>query len=280
MSFILEYQSLIKRIDQAIELPAIKQILLPDPTDSDDMKDNFGFVILSDGSAGPFYSCLGDTLTWLNEHRNHFIGQSPIKVAVKLDGLAIPASALALGAFNAISQHIMKRAGFNPCAITKRSDTDLTAGHIGLVGFFGPLVERYIAQGKQITIIEQQPECVPADLPIQLYTSPEALAACDYILCTASTLINNTIESIVDAAGDPAKINLIGPSASGLPDLLFAMGIHSTGGFSVDNLDELIHSVLQGDSWGTSGRKYQLTREVYPGVDLLLKQMRQNANQS
>ncbi|TVO68864.1 Rossmann-like domain-containing protein [Sedimenticola selenatireducens] len=273
MSSLNQYHQLIKQIEQAISPPVIKEILLPavDESNEDDIKDNFGFVILEDGSAGPFYTCLDNTLEWLHGQRQQCIGVTPLQIAQKLDGINIPASALALGAFNAISQHIMRRAGFNPSALEKRSDSNISDSHIGMVGFFRPLIERYIKQGKKVTVIEQQPERVPPELSLKLYTTPEALADCDYILCTASTLINNTIESIVHAAKDPAKINLIGPSASGLPDILFDLGIHSTGGFIVDNLDALKLAMSQGESWGSAGRKYQLTQDIYPGLASLLQ---------
>lgn len=277
MSFLSRHHQLIKQIGQAISPPLIKAILLPavDESTADDIKDNFGFVILEDGSAGPFYTCLDDTLGRLHGQRQQFMGASPLQIAEKLDGIDIPASALALGAFNAISQHIMRSAGFNPAAVEKRSDHDMADTHIGMVGFFRPLIERHIKQGKRVTVIEQQPARVPPELPLRLFTTPEALADCDYILCTASTLINNTIESIVEAAGDPAKINLIGPSASGLPDILFDLGIHSTGGFVVDNLDALKLAISQGKSWGSVGRKYQLTQDIYPGLASLLQQIDQ-----
>ncbi len=278
MSYLENYQSLINRIDQSITVPAIKRILLPESNASEEIKDNFGFVILDDGTTGPFYTCLDNTLEWLHQHENQFIGQSAVSVAAQLDGTNIPLSALALGSFNALSQHIMARAGFDPSIIEKRADSDIAAKHIGMVGYFGPLIERYISQGKRVTIIEKQPERVPEGLPVQLHASPEALATCDYILCTASTLINNTIESIISAAQGPSKINLIGPSASGLPDLLFDLGIHSTGGFIVDDLDALIRAVSSGDSWGNSGRKYQLTQAAYPGVDRLLKKINKNTS--
>lgn len=271
MSYLTRYRELISQIDNAIPLPAVAQILLPKDEISLDIKDNFGFVVLSDGSTGPFYTCLGKTREWVEATAYQTIGQSPATIAGYLDGLDIPRSALALGAFNALSQHLMKRAGFDPSAVGKRIDSEPPEAHIGMVGFFGPLIERYLAQGRKITVIEQQPERVPAELGLAVFTSPEALVNCDYILCTASTLINNSIESIIQAAGNPAKINLIGPSASGLPDLLFALGIHSTGGLIIDRPDDLKCAIEAGESWGSCGRKYQLTQADYPGVTHLLE---------
>lgn len=271
MSYLSRYQQLITRIDNAIPLPTIEKILLPKIAVTEEIKDNFGFVILADGSAGPFYTSLGDTRQWIEQPVHQPIGKSPADIARQLDGQDIPRSALALGAFNALSQHLMRCAGFDPAAVEKRADNEPLEAHIGMVGFFRPLIERYLAQGKKVTIIEHQPERVPTALGLDVFTTPEPLADCDYILCTASTLINNSIESIVRAAGDPAKINLIGPSASGLPDLLFELDIHSTGGLIIDRPEDLEEAIAAGDAWSSCGRKYQLTREDYPGVTRLLE---------
>jgi uncharacterized protein (DUF4213/DUF364 family) len=271
MPYLSNYRRLIKRIDNAIRLPPIARVLLPVADVAEDIKDNFGFVVLSDGSTGPFYSCLGDTLEWLRQNAHHSIGESPSEIAGGLDGIDLPRSALALGAFNALSQYLMKRAGFDPTTAGKPDDGDRPEGRVGMVGFFRPLIERYLARGTEVIVIEQQPERVPPELGLELFTTPQALARCDTVLCTASTLINNSIESIVEAAGNPAKIHLIGPSASGLPDLLFDLGIRSTGGVIIDRPRDLERAIAQGDSWGDCGRKYQLTRESYPGLDSLLR---------
>lgn len=270
MSYLSRYQQLIWQIDNTLHLPTIERILLPPETSSSEIKDNFAFVLLNDGSTGPFYSCLGETRPWLASAAQDTVGQSVAGIAGQLDGVDIPRSALALGAFNAMSQHLMRQAGFDPSTIPRGSDIDRPDAHIGMVGFFGPLIERYLARGRRVTIIEQQPERVPAELGLPVFTSPEPLADCDTILCTASTLINNTLESIITAAGDAGKIHIIGPSASGLPDLLFQLGIGSTGGMIIDRPDELIKALAVGESWGACGRKYQLTQANYPGIAALL----------
>lgn len=271
MSYLSNYRRLIKRVDDALRFPPIARVLLPTAEAAGDIKDNFGFVVLSDGSTGPFYSCLGDTHEGLRQNTHHFIGESPSEIACGLDGVDLPRSALALGAFNALSQCLMKRAGFDPTTCDKPDDGDRPEDRVGMVGFFRPLIERYLARGTRVTVIEQQPQRVPPELGLELYTTPQALARCDTVLCTASTLINNSIESIVEAAGNPRKIHLIGPSASGLPDLLFDLGIRSTGGIIIDRPRDLERAITQGDSWGDCGRKYQLTRECYPGLDSLLR---------
>ena len=273
MTLLSEQHDLVRRVTRELALPTIKAILLPPDQANGEMKDNFGFVLLNDGSVGPFYTCLENTLEWIRQRHEQWIDESPDTLALQLDGLDIPRSALALGAYNAISQHLMNRAGYDPSRVEKRADAEPQGRHIGLVGFFRPLVERYLAEGRRVTVIEKQPQRVPPELGLALHTSPEALADCDYVLCTASTLINNTLESIIQAVRDPSVINLIGPSASGLPDALFRRGIGSTGGLIINQLDRLKQALENGDSWGKAGRKYQLQAADYPGLEQLLGQI-------
>lgn len=272
-SLLSEQHELVRRIERRLQLPAVETLLLPPESASDEMKDNFGFVLLRDGSVGPFYTSLEGTRQWVEQHPEVWRDQSPSALALQMDGKHIPRSALALGAFNAISQHLMHRAGYDPSLVEGRADSEPAGEHIGMVGFFRPLIERYLAKGIRVTVIEKNPARVPPELGLSVHRSPEALADCDYVLCTASTLINDTLESIIQAVRDPAVINLIGPSASGLPDVLFRRGIRSSGGILFHHPERLKEALAKGDAWGKAGCKYQLQAAEYPGLDLLLEQI-------
>ncbi|MCP3869577.1 MAG: hypothetical protein GY703_16065 [Gammaproteobacteria bacterium] len=262
---------MITRIAESIEVPGIEEIILPVSGRESEKEDEFGFVVLRDGSVGPFYTCLGDTLDKLAWCRSQGStdGLSTLQTAMKLGDPELSVSALALGAFNALSQHIMRRAGFNPTDIPSPT-SEFKGGRIGVVGYFPPLVKRYLAAGHRVTVIEKKPERVP-DLPgIELHTSPDALSTCDSVICTASTLINGTIDHILEAAGPDAGIDLMGPSASGLPDPLFDRGIRSVGGILINQPVQLKKAVANGEKWSACGRKYQLGAMQYPGIGQLL----------
>lgn len=272
MSTLADYRSLVGRLSGAMPLPRIESILLPREAPPPEKKDEFGFVMLEEGSVGPFYLCLGDTYGQLARRLagEPAAGQDPVALAMQLGRGDLAASALALGAYNAISQHLMRRAGFDPAAGGKGEDTLKSARRIGMVGYFPPLAERLRARGLILTIIEQLPERVPEDPGISLFATPDALGQCDHVLCTASTLINDTIDQILHACLVGARVELIGPSASGLPDPLFARGVEGVGGIVIEDPKQLQDALESGESWGASGRKYSLQRAGYPGVQGLL----------
>ncbi|MCB1850256.1 MAG: hypothetical protein KDI83_05650 [Gammaproteobacteria bacterium] len=267
-----DFQRMILRIGSTVTVPAVQEVLLPVQRAGVAKRDEFGFLVLADGSVGPFYTRLDDS--FCNYSDDWLCGADPLALALQLGDEQLQTSALALGALNAISQWMMRSAGFDPTA-SPAPDPMQQADRIGMVGYFAPLVERLRAQGHSITLIEKDPARVPPELGIAVSSEPAALMCCDYIICTASTLINNTLQQVLDAASTGCTVNLLGPSASCLPDPLFAAGVHLAGGVLIDDLAALRSALQCGDSWGSCGRKYSLSAAGYPGLEQLLARIGQ-----
>lgn len=277
-----EYRDLARRIGEHIELPPVVGLHLPKIVEDAEKPDEFGFVFLEDGSVGPFYTSLEDSLPRL-WHR--YPDPSNLRAdAVELtrhfgDATDLAASALALGAFNAISQHLFRRASFSPSEASVSSastgiDDPLAGDRVGMVGYFCPLVERMLEKGVEVLVVEKKPERVEIVEGLELAGDASELARCDQVLCTASTLINDSLEDILGHSRGCRRFSLIGPSGSGLPDLLFERGVDSVGGLEFFDLEALREALQQQVSWGHAGHKYQLTPEAYPGVGELLRRAR------
>lgn len=275
MKIIQAYQALIEHIARVASIPNVRKILLPLTAPLPGESDDFGFVVLEDGSVGPFYVSLGDTYQGVSAaiEANQDTPWDTLSLTRKFGCGRVADAALALGAFNALSQHLMHRAGFDPVATGSGKSPLAEGARIGLVGYFRPLVERLLKQGHVVTVIEKQPQRVPVGQGVALFTSPEALADCDRVLCTASVLINATVDAIVDACDGRVPLELIGPSASGFPDPLFQRGVVAVGGIAIDDAERLQQALADGESWGTVGRKYQLDPTSWPGADALLRAM-------
>ncbi len=286
MSIGSDYLALSKRILALPDIPGLARLYFPpipetatEPATVDESsrnkEDDFGFVILQDGSAGPFYTSFGDSLEYLHQHYPPD-RQTQVTLSQLLEGFTDSTHdhrALALGAFNAISQHLMRRGGYQPPdTINSAGLEQLQAGErIGMVGYFGPLVNKLLARGLQIQVIEKNPQRGEPQPGLLLSTHPEDLAGCQQILCTASVLINDTLDKILQAAPATAACHLLGPSGSGLPDIAFAHGVASMGGIFFSTTDELGQRLDANQHWGDVGEKYQLTPDNYPGVNRLLE---------
>ena len=256
---------------ERLEMPRAEALYLPQPAADDAFRDEFGFLFLADGSAAPFYVSLPGTLDAL---RARF--PQPARTRLDLDeclrGLAdtaLPARALALGAWNALGQSLFRRAGFE--FPPRGGDCGPRPGErVGMVGYFRPIVDRLVAGGVEVLVVEQQPARVPARDGVILTTDAAALDACRIVYCSASTLVNASLDDILRHCRGAEAVDLIGPSGSGLPDLLFARGIHAVGGVAFGDANALRMALARGESWGAVGRKYELTPACYPGVEALL----------
>ena len=68
------------------------------------------------------------------------------------------------------------------------------------------------------------------------------------LIVTGVTLLNHTLEKILKIARRDAEIAVIGPTASMLPDALFARGVRVVGGVWVKKPDELLDVLAAGGS--------------------------------
>ena len=273
MSDILDqYVRLARRIADQIELPLISGIHLPLRVDDPEKPDEFGFVFLEDGSAGPFYTRLDDDLEQLWRRT----ASQPVggRVIDLVDGWLADdqaSRALALGAFNALSQHLMRRARFLPPAHQAPKSRPPESG-LAMVGYIRPMVEKLLQRGLQkVLVLERNPSRVEPAAGVVVSSNPADLRAYDYIICTASTLINDSLGEILQHKRPGAHLALVGPSGSGLADVLFANGVDEVGGIWIEDLPALRDALKAQQAWGHAGSKYNLAASGYPGVDKLLE---------
>lgn len=273
MSISAEILALGQRLTTELEVPDIEGLHLPELSADDEFRDEFGFVFLNDGSAAPFYVSLPGTLQQL--HRRFPVpADARLSLRQCLQGLeasSLPERALAVGAWNALSQHLIRRAGFLcPPRGSAAGFEPLPGERIGMIGYFCPVIDRLVEQGIEVLVIEQQPERVPPRAHVELSQDLRALADCRLVYCTASTLINDSLQQVLDSCVSAEAVDLIGPTGSGLPDVLFEHGVHAVGGVSFDDAGVLREVLARRESWGSAGKKYELTSDNYPGVETLL----------
>ena len=134
-----------------------------------------------------------------------------------------------------------------------------------MVGFFPPLVRRLVERGIDLTVIEKQEKFATAEEGCRVSFDPADLERCNKVLCTASTLLNKSIEEILAHCDPAARVAVIGPTAGCLPDPLFERGVDILGGSVVRNPALLMERLRKGEEWGESVGKYCIRRADYPG---------------
>ncbi len=275
MSIGTDLQKQVERIRAVLPFPAVDQLYFPALQTDGEYRDEFGFVFLQSGDIGAFYVSLEETLPQLWQRF-----PTPAQTAMPLDELLalldnedIALRAIGLGAFNALSQYVMRLAGLElqPHRNHDRNNLPKPVGKVGMVGYFCPVIDRLTDAGIAVTVLEKVPERIPDRPLVTATTNPQDLASCDEVMCTASTLINDSLDDLLAACGQVADFSLIGPSAGGLPDLVFSKGVQEVGATVYPDQEKLHYLLANQDSWGKAGKKYRIRREDYPGLDVLLE---------
>lgn len=96
------------------------------------------------------------------------------------------------------------------------------------------------------------------------------------MLITSTTVLNETIDEILDYCSNTEKISMIGPTAGFLPDPLFKRGIDIIGGTHLIDSKLLIHSIINNIKWSGSVKKYIIKRTNYIGYKNILKKIGKN----
>jgi len=272
MTTTTDFLDLAARADRALRLPPVADLYCP-PGRGLGRDAEFLALQLADGSTGMAYTLLGDTLERLraSELKAH-VGRAPLELARGYAARDPVARVLGLAAFNAISQHVFHRAGYLPeTASDSFGAFGLGPGdHLGMIGFFRGLVPRVRAAGARLTVLELRPELVETTADYEVTLDPANLAACTKIIATSSVLLNDTLDDVLAHAGRARAFALIGPSASGFPDPLFARGVTVAGGYRVDDPTEFLRRARALEPWGDAGAKCAIRRDGYPGFDALI----------
>jgi len=127
----------------------------------------------------------------------------------------------------------------------------LDGNTVAVIGAIVPTLRALNDWGGTWWVVEQDPKTLRGDEMahfIPADRSEEVISQADVLIITGVTLINHTLEGILQATKPGAEIAVIGPSASILPDPLFARGVRVVGGVWVKKPDELLEVLAAGGS--------------------------------
>ena len=178
---------------------------------------------------------------------------------------------IGIATLNGVSQHVLKI--INPYQkfegnllelLNFNEDTTVT-----FIGLIRPLIREISKFSRLITIVEDTLSISPEFKQFKFKHDINQLDAnelkTDVLFCTGTTIINNTLESILEIFKRRAqKIILIGPTASMIPDIMFDYGVDIVSGMEIFDSEATIQIVQEGG--GTKlfkkyGKKYNLIKE-------------------
>ncbi|MFM6985430.1 MAG: Rossmann-like domain-containing protein [Hydrogenophaga sp.] len=255
----------------------VRRLHLPRrPPDAGPHDAEFCAIELEDGAFGLSYVLLGNTLqALLSRHGSStdapLAGADPMALARRLGGGSEVERAIALAAVNALTDSVWRRVGYEPPA-AGNSLGDVALGpndHLGMIGFFAPLVQRVAEAGGRLSVVEMNASMVEHQRnrypQITIGLDRGLLAPCTTVVGTSTMLLNDTLDAMLAASPRATHFAVIGPSAGLWPDPLFARGVTLLGGTQVIDGAAFTDAMATGTSWSGASRKFAIARDGWPG---------------
>jgi len=271
MSLKNEFRKMVTELAVKFTLPPIESIFFPPFHKGGQPKDaQFMAISLEGGAAGISYVLLPDEK--MEEYTalqpRDFVGKNPRGFALEFGNDDPIKEMISLAAINAICQHVMRETDF---AIDNATDSlgllSVSKGdRIGMVGLFFGLVKTIEKAGAEVVVIEKNDQLIQKfpDLPITL--DPTKLSTCNKILCTSTTILNNSLDEILSHCSPDAFVSIIGPTAGYFPDPLFARGVDVVGGRVVKNGTLFLQLLAERKRWGDATQITCFQKETYAGI--------------
>jgi uncharacterized protein (DUF4213/DUF364 family) len=281
MTISSDYLQLMQSIGAKLEIPPVQEIHIA-PFDPDREKSSkFGALVLADGTVGLTYTGLDDDLLVLQDRSKYesLVNESPVQIASLYTMQEGWQKVLGMAAINAISQYLFNRGGYSlPTGGKTVAHLELDKeDHVGMVGYFPPLVEQVRDMGLPLTVIELDEQWLQTDDQFEVTLEPEKLKDCSKIICTGTVLVNQTIDDLLPHFSNARQIFIVGPTVGCLPDPLFDRGITQLGGCTVLDKTQFLRLWAAQEKWRDSTRRYVLSRDsTYPGCLQLLENATRN----
>jgi uncharacterized protein (DUF4213/DUF364 family) len=111
---------------------------------------------------------------------------------------------------------------------------------VALIGHF-PFVPRLRSRVGRLVVLELQPK--DDELPAE--AAPDILPQADLVAITSMTLVNHSLEKLLNLCNPQATVLLLGPSTP-LSPILFGHGINVLSGSVVTDIDPVLAAIKQG----------------------------------
>lgn len=115
---------------------------------------------------------------------------------------------------------------------------------VGMVGNFGPLVQPLRNRCRALHVLDRHPERGSGILPEQ--AAEEVLPRCHAVILSATTLINRTLDGLLDLCRGAREVAVLGPSTPMLPEIFRGTGVTLLSGVRVTDPARMLRTVSEG----------------------------------
>jgi uncharacterized protein len=134
----------------------------------------------------------------------------------------------------------------------------LTANdRVGMVGYFGPLLNPIRKQVKELVIFEIDEDREAGVLPAE--EAYEELPRCNVAIITSTSLINGTADGLLAAAKGCREVVLLGASTPFLPEVFAPLGVTLLSGIVIMDVPSLLQTISEGGGMAYFGKAVRKT---------------------
>ncbi|MEA3435555.1 MAG: DUF364 domain-containing protein [Thermodesulfobacteriota bacterium] len=266
-----EFKKMITELTTKFIIPPIASIFFPPFYIDGQPKDaQFMAISLEGGAVGVSFILLPDDkmLEYTALQALDFVEKNPCRFAFEFGNDDPLKEMISLAAINAICQHVMRETNF---AVDDATDSlgllSVSEGdRVGMVGLFSGLIKTIKKANAELIVIEKDKRLIQkySDLPITMDAAK--LSTCNKILCTSTTILNNSLDEILAHCSPDAFVSIIGPTAGYFPNPLFARGVDVVSGRIVKDGELFLQLIAERKRWGDATQMTCFQKETYTGI--------------
>ena len=114
---------------------------------------------------------------------------------------------------------------------------------VAMVGLFTPMVPKIEATGAQLSVIERDPTRMAV---LDKKESDRILKECTVAIITATSLLNDTLEEVLNGLGNPRHVAVLGPSTPLCPEIFQDTPVNHLGGAIVRDVKKVMQIISEG----------------------------------
>ena len=183
-------------------------------------------------------------------------GRRVTEYLADLDNPNILRKTLAIAVLNALSSSCWDKVGAFPYINVNGRDAFDEAvipvpGKTVVIGALVPMLKKLLAANADFRVLETDSRTLKGrelDHYSPASDAPQFVPQADLLVITGVTVLNDTLEGILDMAKPGAQIIVTGPTASMLPDAFFERGVTMLGGIRVTRPDEALDLISEAGS--------------------------------
>jgi uncharacterized protein (DUF4213/DUF364 family) len=183
-------------------------------------------------------------------------GMAAAKMVADIAGTSGIERALAVATVNALAHLVAERRTDSNVELIEDMDAfdaaDVTAADKAVVvGAFAPFLRELRKRGASYWVLEKDPSTLkPIELPFfrPAEDAPAVVPDADVVFITGTTLVNDTLDTLVALAKPSARLVVAGPTVTMLPDAFFARRCDILGGVKITDPDSLLDVLALGGS--------------------------------